>query len=232
MRFGAIDKEIQMKTILTIILVIIATSACEPEKKGNGTVEHVTFQGRETRLKIPYSFVRESTVPWTSYETKPSETVSSIILERKLRSIEGLEVPPEVVADELVFLLAAKSKSDEHNFADILDKFVALANESENIVLDEESGLFRVYEGEFTFYWLITDIPPPVSSRNVIASCTSDGSKSVRARCGLIEFSPQPDIGVDLSMDVQLLSQYELIKDDITQLVRGWEESLQYRGER
>jgi hypothetical protein len=185
--------------------------------------ESIEFRSTETRLRIPAHFYHRATVPWTAYNIKPGQTVSSITLERKLSAIEGLDLQTDSNGKVLIFGLSAWFEEDLRNRDIVLARLVALANHAERIVPVGETGLLRAYERNSTIYWLLIDKRPPVSAENIVASCTSSTIREEAARCSLIKFYPMSDVVVSLRLDEKLVPQRSAIVGDILKLVRSWE---------
>jgi hypothetical protein len=162
-------------------------------------------------------------VPWTAYKAKPNEKTDSVILERKLSDINALDGILIGEEDVLIFHLTAVSEAQGQRMAGYPDHLVNIVNKANNVVQDEESGLIRAYEEELTYYWILVDSHPPIAAENVIATCTFSGIETVGSGCNLIEFSPVANVAVNLGVNSKFVSQYQLIKNDIHNLIKEWQ---------
>jgi len=213
------------KAIL-MITVTFMTSSCEKsDDEEIGDYMHVQSGG--THLQIPRSFYRESTVPWTPFKYKPCIRASSLsltcslILNRRPRDIEGLKTPLKGDIAAFVFLLIAvdQVERDKTDIEHAVKPLLAI-NKATNVIPDEETRLFRAYD-ELNFDWMLIDKEPPVEEKNIVASCREDQNGD--SRCSFSDFYPIKNIAVSMSLSSPYLSQYQLIKNDVTNLVKSWE---------
>lgn len=231
LRFAAANSmkpEMRRLEICAVLSVLIC-SACTEVGDGSSQFDYLTLRSAETTLKIPSSYHYKAKVPWTAVDMDPGEAVHSLLLQRSLSEIQGLELA-EGTPQNLLFQVSAWSAEERESSIVVQDRLVKTANASGKVVAMDGVPLYRVFEADFTFKWLLTDRQPPVGNENVVANCVQGTFDDDLASCNLMEFHPIPDFIVSVTVVEPLVAQRNLIVDDIATLVRSWRVGNQSTG--